>query len=92
MIQPIKPSEIPPRHGRANALVENDLREFMESSYVAVELRFPETQKPKHAYAAYHNSAVKNGYPIEIMLRSGKLYARKKTALGGGAPKGGRQK
>lgn len=92
MYKPIKVSEIPERTRKANPQVREDLKDFMSTSALAAEIRAPEGKLIKHVYAAYHNAVVKHGYPIEVMVRGGKLYMRKKTALGAGTPTGGKGK
>ena len=90
MYKPIKLSEVPAKRGKTNPHVLSDLKDFLETSAVAGEVRIPAGQLPKHAYQAYHNAVVKMGYPIEVMIRGGKLYMRKKTAPGAATPKGGK--
>lgn len=90
MYKPIKLSDIPEKSRKANPHVREDLKDFLSTSAMAAEIRIPAGQLPKHAYQAYHNAVVKMGYPIEVMIRGGKLYMRKKTALGAATPKGGK--
>lgn len=90
MIQPIKPSEIPPRSGRVNKEVEDDMRHFMEISDLAGRVRFPDSQTAKSTYASYRKVIVRNKYPVQVMIRGNEVFLRKKTALGAGTPKGGK--
>lgn len=92
MIQPIKPSEIPPRSGRVNKVVEEDVKDFMDSSSLAGRVRFPEGQSAKSAYASYHKVISRHNYQVEVMIRGNEVFLRKKTALGAGTPKGGKGK
>lgn len=92
MIQPIKPSEIPPRSGRVNKVVEEDVKDFMDSSSLAGRVRFPEGQSAKSAYASYRKVIARHKYPVQVMIRGDEVFLRKKTALGAATPKGGKGK
>lgn len=93
MYQVIKPDAIPSsRSCKMNPQIKADLQDFMATSALAAEIRIPDGQLPKYAYAAYHNAVTRLGYPIQVMVRGGKLFMRKKTALGAGTPAGGKGK
>ena len=93
MIQPIKPSEIPQRNrGRSNKIVEEDLRDFMNTSDLAGKVRYPDGQTAKSAYQSYRKAIIRKRYPLDIMVRGEDLFIRKRTALGAGTPKGGKGK
>lgn len=91
MYKPIKLSEVPAKRRKTNPQVMSDLKDFLETSTVAGEVRIPEGQLVKHTYAAYHNAVVRYGYPIEVTVRGGRLFLlKKKTAPGAATPKGGK--
>jgi len=91
MIKPIKLSDIPGRNVTKTPQVVDDLKDFMQTSAVAGEIRIPEGKKAKYMYAIYHNAIRRLDMPLEVMVRGERIFVvKKRSAPGGGTPKGGK--
>lgn len=75
MYKAIKPEEIPGKRSGYCDQAAKDIRDFMETSYMAAEIIVPAGQKAKNLHAAYKKQAEKLGAAnIRFQMRKGRIF------------------
>ena len=75
MYKAIKPEEIPGKRSVYSDQAAKDIRDFMETSYMAAEIIVPAGQKAKNLHAAYKKQAEKLGAAnIRFQMRKGRIF------------------
>jgi len=78
MIKPIKAADIPKKKGNHPPYVADALRDFMETSALAGEIRIPEGRTARSVAQTYRTQIRRMNLPLKVTERNGHAYIEKK--------------